>query len=78
MPCASRFRRRSPRRRRLASTLPCSASGKGSADVASAGYPALIATQFSGTDENDADRMGPELMARAGYDSRAGLPCGRR
>lgn len=47
--------------------------GQGSADVAAAGYQALIATRFSRTDENEADRMGLELTARAGYDPRAGV-----
>jgi predicted Zn-dependent protease len=47
--------------------------GQGSADIANAGYQALIATRFSRTDENEADRMGLELMARAGYDPRAGV-----
>ena len=47
--------------------------GQGSANIANAGYQALIATRFSRTDENEADRMGLELMARAGYDPRAGV-----
>ena len=47
--------------------------GQGSADIAGVGYQALIATRFSRTDENEADRMGLELMARAGYDPRAGV-----
>jgi predicted Zn-dependent protease len=47
--------------------------GQGSADIASVGYQALVATRFSRTDENEADRMGLELMARAGYDPRAGV-----
>ncbi len=47
--------------------------GQGSADLAGAGYQALIATRFSRTDENEADRMGLELMARAGFDPRAGV-----
>ena len=37
------------------------------------GYQALVATRFSRTDEDEADRMGLELMARAGYDPRAGV-----
>jgi len=47
--------------------------GQGSADIAGVGYQALIATRFSRTDENEADRMGLELMARGGYDPRAGV-----
>ena len=47
--------------------------GQGSADIANVGYQALIATRFSRTDENEADRMGLELMARAGFDPRAGV-----
>ena len=47
--------------------------GQGSAGIANAGYQALIASRFSRTDETEADRMGLELMARAGYDPRAGV-----
>jgi predicted Zn-dependent protease len=47
--------------------------GEGSAGIANAGYEALIATRFSRTDENEADRIGLELTARAGYDPRAGV-----
>jgi predicted Zn-dependent protease len=47
--------------------------GDGAASVAGAGYQALIATRFSRSDETEADRMGLELMARAGYDPRAGV-----
>lgn len=47
--------------------------GQVSADIAGAGYQALVATRFSRTDENEADRMGLELTARGGYDPRAGV-----
>jgi len=47
--------------------------GQGSADVASAGYQALVATRFSRNDESEADRIGLELTARAGFDPRAGV-----
>lgn len=47
--------------------------GEGSASVANAGYEALIATRFSRSDETEADRIGLELTARAGYDPRAGI-----
>jgi predicted Zn-dependent protease len=47
--------------------------GQGSADIAGADYQSLIATRFSRTDENEADRMGLELTARAAYDPRAGV-----
>lgn len=47
--------------------------GQGSADIAGVAYQALIATRFSRTDENEADRIGLELAARAGYDPRAGV-----
>ena len=47
--------------------------GDTAAGVANAGYEALIATRFSRTDENEADRIGLELTARAGYDPRAGI-----
>jgi predicted Zn-dependent protease len=47
--------------------------GTSSADIAGIAYQSLIATRFSRTDENEADRIGLELMARAGYDPRAGV-----
>lgn len=47
--------------------------GRASADLASTGYQAIIATRFSRTDETESDRIGLELSARAGYDPRAGV-----
>ena len=47
--------------------------GDGAANVANAGYDALLATRFGRTDEDEADRIGLELSARAGYDPRAGV-----
>ena len=47
--------------------------GEGSAEVANTAYEALIATRFSRVDEAEADRIGLELTARAGYDPRAGV-----
>lgn len=47
--------------------------GQNSADLAGVAYQALIATRFSRTDESEADRIGLELTARAGYDPRAGV-----
>jgi predicted Zn-dependent protease len=52
--------------------------GQGSADLAGAGYEALIATRFSRGDETEADRIGLELTARAGYDPRAGVTMWRK
>ncbi len=50
----------------------------GASDVASIGYENFIATKFSRTDESEADRMGLELAARAGYDPRAGVTLWRK
>ena len=47
--------------------------GEGSAQLANAGYEALIASRFSRNDEAEADRIGLELAARSGYDPRAGV-----
>lgn len=47
--------------------------GAGSADIAGMVYQSLIATRFSRSDESEADRMGLELMARAGYDPRSAV-----
>ena len=46
---------------------------EGAGDIAGAAYQSLIATKFSRTNETEADRMGLELAARAGYDPRAGV-----
>ncbi|MES2605470.1 MAG: M48 family metallopeptidase [Pseudomonadota bacterium] len=47
--------------------------GQGVGNIAGTGYQALVATRFSRTDETEADRIGLELVARAGYDPRAGV-----
>jgi predicted Zn-dependent protease len=47
--------------------------GDASSNAAGVGYQALLATRFSRTDESEADRIGLELAARAGYDPRAGI-----
>ncbi len=47
--------------------------GDTSASIANTAYEALIATRFSRVDETEADRIGLELSARAGYDPRAGV-----
>ncbi len=47
--------------------------GESGSKVATIGYENFIATKFSRTDEREADRMGLELAARAGYDPHAGV-----
>lgn len=47
--------------------------GQTSTRAAGVGYQVLLATRFSRTDESEADQIGLELAARAGYDPRAGI-----
>jgi predicted Zn-dependent protease len=48
-------------------------SSEGAANLAGGVYQVLVAPSFSRTDETEADRIGLELTARAGYDPRAGV-----
>lgn len=52
--------------------------GRNAAQLAGIGYQTLIATHFSRTDEAEADRIGLELTARAGYDPQAGVTLWRK
>lgn len=47
--------------------------GDSSTKLAGAVYQSLVATKFSRTDESEADQIGLELAARAGFDPRAGV-----
>ncbi|MDN5753196.1 MAG: M48 family metallopeptidase [Nitrosospira sp.] len=47
--------------------------GQNTTQLAGMVYDALIATKFSRTDEAEADRIGLELTARAGYNPRAAI-----
>ena len=42
-------------------------------NLANMAYESLVATSFSRSDETEADRIGIELAARAGYDPRTGV-----
>ena len=74
--CIAALARSSPHSRSIAAAGIGAALlglGDGSANLAGTAYQALIATRFSRGDETEADRIGLELSARAGYDPRAGI-----
>ena len=50
----------------------------GSTDLANVAYESLVATSFSRSAESEADIIGLELSARAGYDPRAGATLWRK